>query len=78
MRTRDEIIKARAEWLAYAKQQLLETEAEIALFEKSECAWESVHKLTFPGPGYVAAMRAQSVRLRRDIARHEAADKGES
>jgi hypothetical protein len=75
MKTREEIVKARSEWLANAKQQLIETDAEIALFEKSDGAWEAVHKLAFPGSGYAATMRAQSLRLQRDIARHEEADR---
>lgn len=77
MRTADEIRADRARWLANAKQQLVETDAEITLFEKSDGAWEAVYRLSFPGSGYAAAMRAQSMRLQRDIARHEAADRGE-
>lgn len=75
MKTREEITRARTEWLANAKQQLIETDAEIALFEKSDGAWEAVHKMQFPGSGYAATMRAQSLRLQRDIARHEEADR---
>ena len=77
MRTANEIRADRARWLVNAKQQLIETNAEIALFEKSDGAWEEVHRLPFPGSGYAATMRAQSMRLQRDIARHEAADRGE-
>lgn len=73
--TPDEIRANRAQWLAQAKQQLAETDAEIALFEQGNGAWEARFRLPFPGSGYAATMRAQSMRLQRDIARHEAADR---
>jgi hypothetical protein len=75
MLTRDEIVSKRAEWLRNAKQQLEETDAELALIAIGPSAWEHKFKVRFPGPGYTDAMRAQSLRLSREISRHEEADR---
>ena len=68
------VLESRAKWLKMAKEQLVETQAEVELFERSESHWESRFLMPFPGPGYASTMRAQAARLREEIARHERAD----